>query len=153
MNRLGMLADLSHVSKKTMLDVLNTTRSPVIFSHSSAFTLCNSTRNVQDDVLSMMVSEKHKSDGKSDVKIIMIFQPANGGVVMVAFVPSFITCNASNFGTVSDVAGKMNFFEKSSCLIIHSRCLAHINHIRKVAGIDHVGIGADYDGVSECVFF
>lgn len=56
MNRLGMLVDLAHVSKQTMLEVLNISRSPVIFSHSSAYSLCNHTRNVQDDVLELVVS-------------------------------------------------------------------------------------------------
>ncbi|CAF4216769.1 unnamed protein product, partial [Adineta steineri] len=84
MNRLGMLVDLAHVSKKTMLDVLSVSKSPIIFSHSSAWSLCNHTRNVQDDVL-RLVKE-------------------NRGIVMVAFTPTFITCNDSYLGNIADVA-------------------------------------------------
>jgi membrane dipeptidase len=106
MNRMGMLVDISHTSPETMNDVLDVAEAPVIWSHASARGVHDHPRNVPDQVLRRL--------------------PENGGVVMVTFVPGFLTSNDE--ATIADVAD-------------------HIDHIANVAGVDHVGIGSDYDGI------
>jgi membrane dipeptidase len=145
MNRLGMIVDISHVSAETMRQAIATSRAPVIFSHSSARALLDHPRDVPDDVLRLL--------------------PANGGIVMVNFYPAFIAEGYRRRGAdrAAEEARAKALYpgqpdrrkaaldawdaahpEQPATL---SDVADHIEHVRKVAGIDHVGIGSDFDGI------
>jgi membrane dipeptidase len=149
MNRLGMLVDLAHVSPGVMSDALDVSEAPVIFSHSNSRALVDVPRNIPDSILKRL--------------------PANGGVAMITFVTSFSSQEAYDWSKAEGAAAReirqrlgadtaASHKEIDAWKAAHpvpavtmSQVIDHIEHAKQLAGIDHIGLGGDFDGITENV--
>ena len=144
MNRVGIVVDLSHVNDATMSDALHATRAPVMFSHSSARALTGHARDVPDSILKLV--------------------PGNGGIVMVNFNPGFVSEAVRLYedsmesraralraagAAATSVAESTKAWAARAPKATLGQVADHIEHIRAVAGVDHVGLGSDFDGITE----